>query len=124
MGKSLKFAKGDKIMYIKKVTGYIVPHLAKGLLDTFSPITTRSQNWKRWVTNIGPRTCLYCFRQNGIIYPIDYDIRIPVHENCHCEMITKKRNYRILPVVYGMKRISTTTKADEISIEFIFLTTV
>ncbi|MEF2724045.1 MAG: hypothetical protein U0N36_04620 [Eubacterium sp.] len=31
----------------------------------------------------------YCFSQNGVILPIDEDTGIPVHPNCHCEIITK-----------------------------------
>ena len=26
-------------MYIKKVTGYVVPYITKGLFDTFEPVT-------------------------------------------------------------------------------------
>jgi len=76
-------------MYIKKVTGYIVPNIAKGRLDTFEPVVQESSNWKRWVTHIGPHTCPYCSSRNGIILPIDEDAGIPVHPNCHCEIITK-----------------------------------
>lgn len=76
-------------MYIKKVTGYVVPYITKGLFDTFEPVTQESKNWKRWVTHIGPFTCPYCFSRNGVILPIDEDTGIPVHPNCHCEIITK-----------------------------------
>lgn len=76
-------------MYIKKLTGYIIPYIAKGLLDTFEPVTQESNTWKRWVTHIGPFTCAYCFSINGVILPIDEDTGIPVHPNCHCEIITK-----------------------------------
>ena len=85
--KCLKFSKGDKIIYIKIVTGYVVSGFIKGLLDEFYPITTESKNWKRWVTHIVPFTCPHCFSQNGKIYPVDYDTGIPVHQNCHCETV-------------------------------------
>lgn len=75
-------------MYIKKVTGYIVPYITKGLFDTFEPVTQESKNWKRWVTHIGPRTCAYCYSRNGVILPIDEDAVIPVHPNCHCALST------------------------------------
>ncbi len=39
-------------MYIKKVTGYVVLYITKGLFDTFEPVTQESKNWKRWVTHI------------------------------------------------------------------------
>ena len=76
-------------MYIKKVTGYVVPYITKSLFDRFEPVTQESKNWKRWVTHIGPFTCPYCFSRNGVILPIDEDTGIPVHPNCHCEIITK-----------------------------------
>lgn len=73
-------------MYIKKVSGYIMPYSTKGLLDTFEPVTQESINWKRWVTHIGPRTCGYCYSRNGAILPIDEVAEFPVHPNCHCEL--------------------------------------
>ncbi|MCD7723199.1 MAG: phage head morphogenesis protein [Clostridiales bacterium] len=76
-------------MYIRKVTGYIVPYITKSWFDTFEPVIQESNNWKRWITHIGPNTCFYCFTQNGVILPIDEDIDIPVHPNCHCEITTK-----------------------------------
>lgn len=75
-------------MYIKKITGYIVPYSAKGLLDTFEPVTQESKNWKRWITHIEPFTCAYCFSKNGVILPMDEDAGIPVHPNCHYELRT------------------------------------
>lgn len=48
-------------MYIKKVTGYVVPYITKGLFDTFEPVIQESKNWKRWVTHIGPFTCPLLF---------------------------------------------------------------
>ena len=76
-------------MYTKKVTGYIVQYITKGLPDTFEPVTQESGNWKRWVTHIGPFTCGYCYSRNGVILPIDENAEIPVHPNCHCEIITQ-----------------------------------
>lgn len=76
-------------MYTKKMTGYIIQYITKSLLDTFEPVTQESSNWKRWVTHIGPFTCAYCYSCNGVILPIDEDTEIPVHPNCHCEIITK-----------------------------------
>lgn len=75
-------------MYIKKITGYIVPYSAKGLLDTFEPVTQESKNWKRWITHIRPFTCAYCFSKNGVILPMDEDAGMPVHPKCHCELST------------------------------------
>lgn len=64
-------------MYIKKVTGYIVPYITKGLLDTFEPVTQESNNWKRWVTHIGPHTCAHCIERNDTIFSINEKVKIP-----------------------------------------------
>ena len=75
-------------MYIKKITGYIAPYIAKGLFDTFEPVTKESNNWKRWVTHIGPHTCAYCLIQNGTVFQINEKVKMPVHYNCKCELST------------------------------------
>lgn len=75
-------------MYSKKVTGHITSIIAKNFLDELKPVITESVNWKRWVTPIGPYTCMYCFSQNGKIISINEETCIPVHPNCHCKTIT------------------------------------
>lgn len=73
-------------MYIKKVIGYVMPNVIKGLLDTFEPVIQDSCNWKRWVTHIGSRTCGYCMERNGTVLSINEEVEIPSHPNCHCEL--------------------------------------
>lgn len=53
-------------MYIKKVTGYVVPYITKGLFDRFEPVTQESKNWKQWVTHMGPFTCPIVFLKMGL----------------------------------------------------------
>ncbi len=68
-------------MYIKKVYGSIV----KAFDDVFIPKLEQSSKWQRWVTHITPKTCDFCFSQNGVIVPISEEDRPNVHPNCHCE---------------------------------------
>lgn len=41
------------------------------------------------MTYISTFTCPFCFNQNGKILSIDEKVKIPVHNHCHCELITK-----------------------------------
>ena len=76
--------KRDEMMYIKKAYGFV----DKGLFDAFSPVVTQSSDWKRWITHIGPHTCAYCLTRNGTVYPINENVDLPVHNNCHCALST------------------------------------
>lgn len=69
-------------MYIKKVCGYVY----KARNDTFEPMATQSINWRRWITYIGPKTCDFCFSQNGVVVPINSEQVPPIHPNCNCEL--------------------------------------
>ena len=77
-------AKGDKIMYIKKVYDSVI----KGLLDTFEPVVTHSSNWKRWVAHIGPHTCAYCLMRHGTVFQVHEKVKVPFHPHCKCELST------------------------------------
>ena len=63
-------------------------YINKGLLDTYSPQTTESKNWKHWVAHIDLKICLLCRNLNGKIYSIeDIDFEEPpIHPNCRCEI--------------------------------------
>ena len=50
-------------MYIKKMCGYVVsadmPYaLTKGLLDSYSPSTQESWNYKNWIAILDLKTCM------------------------------------------------------------------
>ena len=84
-------------MYIKKAYGYVITEkntisVIKGLLDTYNPPTTESENWKHWVTHISLTTCGECKSLNGKIYSIeDIDFEEPpLHQYCRCEVLPMK----------------------------------
>lgn len=78
-------------MYVKKMCGYVIsvdmPYaLTKGLLDSYSPPTQESRNYKNWITVLDLKTCLECRECHGQIYRMDEvpDIEPPLHPNCRC----------------------------------------
>lgn len=80
-------------MYVKKMWGYVVSAdipcaLAKGLLDSYSPPTKESRNYKNWIAVLDLKTCLECRDRHGQIYRMDEmpDIEPPLHPNCRCDI--------------------------------------
>lgn len=84
-------------MCIKKVYGYVITEkdtifITKGLLDTYSPPTTKSENWKHWITHISFITCGECLDLNGKIYSTE-DMSFeepPLHPRCRCKVLPLK----------------------------------
>lgn len=58
----------------------------KGLLDIYTPETSKSTLWKYWKAALDPKLCLECASHHGKIYAIDEtpDIEPPLHPNCRC----------------------------------------
>ena len=80
-------------MIVKKRYGYAVSTdmfhiLAKGRLDSYSPPTQESRNYKNWIAALDLKTCLECRSRHGQIYPMDEtpDIEPPIHPNCRCDI--------------------------------------
>ncbi len=80
-------------MYIKKITGYLcndefIERNLKGRLDTFTPQTIRSKNYKNWRAILDLRICTECRLRHGQIYKIDEDVNPapPLHHNCRCDI--------------------------------------
>ena len=80
-------------MYVKKMCGYVVSAnmlcvLTKGRLDSYSPPTQESRNYKNWIATLDLKTCLECRSRHGQIYPMDEtpDIEPPIHPNCRCDI--------------------------------------
>ena len=80
-------------MIVKKRYGYVVSTdmfhiLAKGRLDSYSPPTQESRNYKNWIATLDLKTCLECRSRHGQIYPMDEmpDIEPPIHPNCRCHI--------------------------------------
>ena len=67
-------------MYIKKVTGYVVPYITKGLFDTFKPVTQES-NWQKVPTEIMTVIC----QINMAVYGMKQILIIPVVSEIQCE---------------------------------------
>ena len=80
-------------MIVKKRYGYVVSTdmfhiLAKGRLDSYSPPTQESRNYKNWIAVLDLKTCLECRSLHGQIYRMDEtpDIEPPLHPNCRCHI--------------------------------------
>lgn len=80
-------------MYIKKITGYLcndefIERNIKGLLDTFTPQTIQSKNYKNWRAILDWRTCAECRSRHGQIFGIDEIVNPapPLHYNCRCDI--------------------------------------
>lgn len=93
-------------MYVKKMCGYVVSAdmpcaLTKGLLDSYSPPTQESRNYKNWIAVLDLKTCLKCRSRHGQIYQMDEmpDIEPPLHPNCRCEI----RPMKAVVAGYGTK---------------------
>lgn len=81
-------------MYINKMCGCVLTELndikstahIKGLLDTYTPETSKSILWNYWKATLAPKLCLECASHHGKIYAIDElpDIEPPLHPNCRC----------------------------------------
>lgn len=60
-------------MYVKKMYGYVVSTdmlcaLTKGLLDSYSPPTQESRNYKNWIAVLDLKTCMECRSRHSQIY--------------------------------------------------------
>ena len=93
-------------MYVKKMYGYVVSTdmfraLTKGLLDSCSPPTQESRNYKNWVAVLDLKTCMECRSRHGQIYWINEtpDKKPPIHPNCRCEI----KLMRVVVAGYGTK---------------------
>lgn len=80
-------------MYVKKMCGYVVSAnmlciLTKGRLDSYSPPTQKSRNYKNWIAVLDLKTCLECRSRHGQIYQMDEipDIEPPLHPSCRCKI--------------------------------------
>lgn len=84
-------------MYVKNFSGYIpgdsLSVTEKGLLDTFTPVTTQSTLRKYWKVILDPRLCPNCLKRYGKLFAVD-EIPLmlppevpPLHENCRCDII-------------------------------------
>ena len=81
-------------MYINKTCGCVLTEPGdikataqiKGLLDVYTPETSKSALWKYWKATFDPKLCLECASRHGKIYVIDeiLDIEPPLHPNCRC----------------------------------------
>lgn len=78
-------------MYVKKMCGYVVSAnmlcvLTKGLLDSYSPPTQESRNYKNWIAVLDLKTCFECRSRHGQIYQMDEvpDLEPPLHFHCRC----------------------------------------
>lgn len=79
----------DKI-FIRKTYVYDESTVtAKGLLDTFDPVTVDSINYKNWKSILDLKTCMDCRSRHGQIYTIDelVDPAPPLHSKCRCDII-------------------------------------
>ena len=93
-------------MYVKKMYGYVVSTdmfraLTKGLLDSCSPPTQESRNYKNWIAVLDLKTCMECRSRHGQIYWINEtpDKKPPIHPNCRCEI----KLMRAVVAGYGTK---------------------
>lgn len=93
-------------MYVKKMYGYVVSTdmfraLTKGLLDSCSPPTQESRNYKNWIAVLDLKTCMECRSRHGQIYWINEtpDKKPPIHPNCRCEI----KLMRVVVAGYGTK---------------------
>ena len=91
---------------MKKMCGYVVSvdmpcDLTKGLLDSYSPPTQESRNYKNWIAVLDLKTCLECRSRHGQIYWMVEmpDIELPLHPNCRCEI----RPMKAVVAGYGTK---------------------
>ena len=80
-------------MIVKKMYGYVVSTdmfhiLTKGRLDSYSPPTQESRNYKNWIAALDLKTCLECREHHSQIYRMDEtpDIEPPLHPNCRCRI--------------------------------------
>lgn len=80
-------------MIVKKMYGYVIPTdlshiLTKGRLDSYSPPTQESRNYKNLIVALDLKTCLECREHHGQIYRMDEtpDIEPPLHPNCRCRV--------------------------------------
>ena len=81
-------------MYINKTCGCVLTESGdikataqiKGLLDVYTPETSKSALWKYWKATFDPKLCLECASRHGKIYVIDeiLDIEPPLHPDCRC----------------------------------------
>ncbi|MCI8423207.1 MAG: phage head morphogenesis protein [Lawsonibacter sp.] len=81
-------------MYINKICGCVFIESRgiksmvqlKGLLDTYTPKTSKSALWKYWKATLDPKLCLECASHHGKIYAINEipNIEPPLHPNCRC----------------------------------------
>ena len=86
----MKEFKNDKYFVKKTIVYYDEPqYVEKGLLDTFEPITTQSNNYKNWKAILDLKTCIECRSRHGQIYRIDevVDPAPPLHNNCRCDIM-------------------------------------
>lgn len=62
--------------------------LTKGRLDSYSPPTQKSRNYKNWIAVLDLKTCLECRSRHGQIYQMDEipDIEPPLHPSCRCKI--------------------------------------
>lgn len=60
----------------------------KGLLDSFTPISVQSANWKNWIALIDIKTCAKCLNNHGEIYALaeQPNKEPPLHDNCRCSI--------------------------------------
>ncbi len=75
--------------------------------NNFSPEVKQSHNWVEWETHFGPRTCFFCSKQHGKLFPFgDFPTVSPAHEYCNC--IT----FPILSISAGSATIDKANGAD------------
>ncbi len=60
----------------------------KGLLDSFTPISQESTNYKQWKAIIDFKICESCYARHGKVYSMAEtpDIEPPIHSNCRCHI--------------------------------------
>lgn len=65
---------------------YVELIVAKGLLDTFTPVTEKSTNYKNWHVELDLKICADCRSRHGQIYRIDETVasESPLCPKCRC----------------------------------------
>lgn len=60
----------------------------KDLIETFIPITHKSNDYKNWIAELDFKTCFICADNHGKIFQKDErpNPKPPIHNNCRCKI--------------------------------------
>ena len=79
-----------KQLQITKIYYYLdFENTIKGKLDSFTPLTSTSENYKHWKSELDFRTCQHCKELNGKIFGMNEapSTSPPLHYNCRCDIV-------------------------------------